>query len=135
MPDQLVAWLPSLNIAADPASYFDWGDVAAAMAPQDKFFRVKNLSTAFTASGITVTFSDPGGSEDISVYQFLSLDGRRFTASVALPALPPGSVSTILTLRAVIPARALNGVQTFHLNLNVAAWEATVWPTYVLSPV
>lgn len=135
MPDQLAVWLASLNAPADPTTFFDWGDVCPSMA-LDKFFRVKNLSAASTASGVTVTVSDPGGGdEDTSIYHYLSIDGLRFTASVAVPALPPQAVSPLLTLRAVIPTRAVGGTQPFQVNLNVASWDSTIWPSYSLTPV
>lgn len=136
MPDVLAVWLASINAAADPATFFDWGDVAASMAA-DKFFRVKNLSAASVAAGITISLSDPGGGgEDTSVYHYLSTDGRRFTASVVVPDLPPQGVSGVLTLRAVIPAAAVAGTQPFQVNLNVSSWTASAsWPAYALDPV
>jgi hypothetical protein len=135
MPDVLAVWLASINAAADPVTFFDWGNVANGMAV-DKFFRIKNLSTAFAATGITITLTDPGGgSEDTAIYHYLSTDGLRFTANVVVPNLPPQGVSDVLTLRAVIPARAVAGTQPFQVNLNVSAWGASAsWPAYALVP-
>ncbi len=140
MADVLALWLTAVeqpaavtNTGTD--SFLDWGGITPSSGA-DKFFRVKNLSSALTATGVTVTLSDPGtGTEDIARYHYLSLDGVVFTNIVSLGTLAPGGVSVPVTLRRVVPSTAdSSGTdQYFKLNLNVGSWEAPYLPVYVLA--
>ncbi len=140
MADVLALWLTALDQAANVTgtgvgSFLDWQDIAPSSGA-DKFFRVKNLSPALTATSVTVTLSDPGtGTEDIARYHYLSLDGVEFINTVSLGTLLPGGISAPVTLRRVTPSTAdATGVRQYvKLSLNVGSWTAPYLPVYVLA--
>lgn len=142
MADALAMWLtavdqPALVTDTGVGSFLDW-NVPTSVDPSsgaDKFFRVKNLSPALTAEGVTVSLVDPGtGTEDIARYHYLSTDNQVFTDTASLGTLLPGEVSVPVTLRRVTPSTAVGtgAAQYFVVHLNVSSWSASYLSSYVL---
>ncbi len=94
------------------------GDVPAGSSA-DTQFRVKNLSSVLTATGVQLTFTGSAAGE-----LWLSADGQRFAASVSIGNLRPGSASPIVTLRRVTPAAAAAGEHSATLQLLATSWTA-----------
>lgn len=109
----LSVWSASTN---SQLTTLDFGTVNPGSS-DDLTFRVKNLSSANTAQGVTVSLD---GTHAVRFY--LSTDGRRFAATATIGNLPPSAVSGLITLRRVIPSAASNGEQDCDLRLRVTAW-------------
>lgn len=80
--------------------FFDWGDVTPGQEMTQEF-RIKNLSTVETASGVSVGIlpSNPDVPPNPHSWLRMSLDGVAWDSVVVLPDLAPGVVSDPVTLR------------------------------------
>lgn len=114
--DILTAWAVD---ASGELLNVQFGTVRPASAA-DRTFRVKNLSTAYTAREVAVSVQDSAHADATDLY--LSLDGQTFTASVALGDLPPSATSPALTLRRVTPHDATGTVWN-SLVLTCGSWD------------
>lgn len=115
MANTLSFWHEYLDQAAD-ADTFAWGDVKR-RSSADLAFRVRNNSSVYTAVDVTLTLADEGttATPSVAAQHLLSTDKRRFTASVNLGDLYPGSVSDVVTLRRVTASDADLGTFSFNL--------------------
>lgn len=114
MSDTLALWSPTLAAAM---SVVDFGTVMAGSSG-DLSFRVKNLSSTYTAVAVVVSFTGTDGEQF-----YLSADQRRFTGTYALGNLPPSAVSRRLFVRRVTPSGADIGSYTCNLRLQAQSWK------------
>jgi hypothetical protein len=114
MTDSLTLWNPSLSVVVTSV---DLGTVMAGSSG-DWRFQVKNLSAVYRATNVAVSLY---GSDAEQFY--LSLDGYRFTASLALGDLPPRATSILLTLRRVTPSGVGLGAHTCNLRIQAQTWH------------
>ena len=123
MADTLEFWHPQFNerLALD---YFDWGRVVPGSSA-DRPFRLKNVSSTYTASDITVSVQEMntgGGSVSVAKQHYLSSDERFFSATVTVSGLAPQAVSDRLILRRVTSLDADPGEHDFQLLAHAATW-------------
>lgn len=121
--DVLAFWHPYRDEALTE-NYLPWGPVARGSSA-DKPVRVRNLSAAYTAVDVVVSVTEMGIAEPtrpVATQHLLSTDGRRFTATVHLGALPPGAVSGLITLRRVTAVDADLGDGDFQLLAHPTEW-------------
>ena len=121
--DQLAIWDPHLDVAI-PAATLDWGTVNRAESADLKF-RVKNLSTSYTANGISVGLDDQPSGIGLSLagQQLLSIDGLRFNSRISISALSPGQVSSPITLRRVLASTADLGTWSYRVVATPTSWS------------
>ena len=119
-PDRLVFWKPSTlsDLILDPADLDpgDGGDVTRGLT-YDKTFRIKNNSSALTATDITVSreiLTDNTPSVE-AMYSF-SYQGGAFAPTVVIPSLGPGALSDDITLRLEVDPAAINVARSPRLR-------------------
>lgn len=120
-PNRLAIWHPTSDAHVGGA-YFDWGN-APRGSSADRTFRVKNVSASLTAENPQViiealtdtTPSVPGQTT-------LSLDGLTFNASITLPNLAPGGLSSVCTVRRVTPSNAVLSVWAWRMVAQATSW-------------
>lgn len=111
---QLALW----EFGADTeVTYLDWG-TAPRRSSDDRRFRVKNLSTRYTAQQVKVEVSGEGSSQF-----YVSVDGINFAASVELGALAPMSVSATVWIRRVTPSTAPLETNQCDLTVSATSWS------------
>lgn len=113
MADTLAAWSPTSNLQL---TTLDFGSSPAGSSA-DLTFRVRNMSTLYTAQGVTVGLT---GTDATQCY--VSADGLTFIATVTLGDLLPSAVSGLLYLRRVTPTGSSTGAKTCNLHLQAASW-------------
>lgn len=121
--DRLDLWHPTLNqtLAVTPA-FLDWGNRPRGTSAT-KQFRIKNLSAALTANTITVGVEALTDASPTVVSQTtLSTDGTTFTPTVTIPAIPPGSVSGIITVKQDLLTTAVLSLWTQRLYASAGSW-------------
>jgi hypothetical protein len=121
--DCLEFWHPTRDQPADEAT-LDWG-VIARSSSADRLIRLRNLSTAYVASGVVVSVEELGVFEparSIAAQHLLSLDGRRFQSTVELGDLAPRAVGPPITVRRVTAPDADYGLGEYQLLAHPTAW-------------
>lgn len=121
--DYLAFWHPTRDEALNE-NYFPWGIVAPGSSA-DREFRVRNMSFNYTASGITISLTEIALEPpdlSVSAQHFLSKDGQRFTATIAIGSLGPRVVSPRYTLRRVTAPDADVAFGEFQLVATADAW-------------
>ena len=120
--DHLDFWQSDLDlrIAADT---MDWGDVPIS-STADKSFRIKNSSSTKVARMITITGSPATSPSSPSVAGFLlfSLDGVTWRSQITLGSIAPGSVSSEVMIRRVVPFNAMLSNWTPRVTATVERW-------------
>jgi len=106
-PDRLRVWHPTLDEALDDADadgpFFDFGDHAR-LDTATKTFRVKNISGTLTATSITVSLNVlTDASPALSTWMELSTDDVNYSTSLNISSLAPGSISSVIFVRAAAP--------------------------------
>lgn len=120
-PNRLAVWNPSTDVPIGGA-YLDWGD-SPRSSSDDVTFRVKNLSSTLTASDITLSCDAiTDGSPSVAGMHLLSLDGSTFTATVNIASLAPGAISSVVTMRRVLPSNAPLGKWALRTHAAAASW-------------
>lgn len=121
-PDRLVVWHPTLDEPVDGA-YFDWGD-SPRSSSEDRTFRVKNLSGSLTANNITVSFDAlTDGSPSVAGMHLVSDDGVNFAATESILSIGPGVISSVLTMRRVLPSNAPLGLWAPRVHAVADSWS------------
>jgi hypothetical protein len=119
--DRLAIWHPTSDAKAS-ASWFDWGD-APQSSSADKTFRVKNLSSTYTANDIDIYIQAlTPGSPSIAGMHTLSDDTVTFQPTLNVSSLSPGEISSVFTIRRVIPSDAQISVWSARLAADVNEW-------------
>lgn len=118
MPDSLALWPPAGNTALTAA---DFGAVPAGSS-SDVTFRVKNQSTLYTATTVTVAVHNADGSEAVDFYLGYAAGGA-LTGLLSLGTLPPSAISALLVLRRITRSGAALGAGTCNLVLTAASWN------------
>lgn len=124
MADVLAFWHPT-NDEALPATWFDWGTVARGSS-DDTSFRIRNMSTLYDATDVTVSLLAFGvpGSPAAETQHYLSTDQYVFTASVTLSDLAAATTSIRIWLRRVTPSTATTGGGFgFQIRALAASWS------------
>jgi hypothetical protein len=124
LEDCLAFWHPSLDEEVSD-DYLDWGAVARASSA-DRVVRVRNMSTDYTAVGVTVAVQAPPDDTAVpgtAVQHLLSADGDTFAATAELGDLDPLQTSGPLALRRVTAPDANAGPGRFVLVAGPAAWS------------
>jgi hypothetical protein len=120
--DRVEFWHPTLDQRVDPAR-FDWGN-AQRNSSADVTFRVKNLSSSLTANNVVLSFDAlTNTSPSVPAQQYVSDDGTNFFATRTIPALAPGAISGVYTLRRVTPVDAVLSLWWARLLANVTTWS------------
>ena len=118
----LALWHPTSN-AEVTGAYFDWGNVARS-TNATRTFRVKNVSSALTASGITVGFEAlTPGSPSIVASHTLSTDNITFTPSISISNLAAGAISPVLYLKRSNPSDDQLGARAGRLIVLATAFS------------
>ena len=116
--DRLQMWHPTLDQPLRIAD-MDMGDVPAGGTPVVKTFRVKNMSTSYTAIGITVARdvatdgTSPGGVDTYTDFFKVSPDGTTWSNSFSISDLPSGTISPVLYCRLAAPVNAFGTFDPF----------------------
>ena len=119
--DRLELWHPTLDERLG-ASALDWGNVPRGSSA-DQTFRVKNVSTTLTASGITVSLEAPTDTTpSVPGQHLLSYSGGAFAATAAVGNLAPGAISGVVALRRVVAANAGLGVWAARVIADATTW-------------
>lgn len=122
--DRLEFWHPTLNqsLNATPA-WFDWGNRPRSTSAT-KQFRIKNLSTILTASGITVGVEALTDASPTFVSQHtFSLDGgSTFSPTVTISSLSPGQFSPVITVKQDLSASAALSLWAQRFYANAGSW-------------
>lgn len=119
--DRVRLWHPTLDQPVGPA-YFDWGNRPRSSAAT-KQFRVKNTSSALTASGVLVSAEALTDATPTVVSQTsFSLNGGPFGGTQLLDPLPPGATSPILTVKQNLGADASLGTWAQRYFARVGSW-------------
>lgn len=121
-PNRLAIWNPALDEPIGGA-YFDWGD-SPRSSSADRTFRVKNLSGSLTANNITVSFDAlTDGAPAVAGMHLVSDDGTTFAATELIASLAPGAISSVLTLRRVLPSNAPLGLWAPRIHAVADTWS------------
>lgn len=119
--DRLELWHPTLDERLG-ASALDWGNVPRGSSA-DRTFRVKNVSTTLTASGITVSLEAlTDTTPSVPGQHLLSYSGGAFAATAAVGNLAPGAISGVVALRRVVAANAGLGVWAARVIADATTW-------------
>lgn len=120
-PDRLCFWHPTLDQEIGGA-YFDWGDIVqGTTATRD--FRIKNISSTYTANSVTVTMDCPSDTSPTVLSQHtVSPDGISFGSSASAGTLAPGVISSTMTLKRDISASAVLSLWTMRLRASASSW-------------
>lgn len=119
--NRLAIWHPSLNQRIGGAD-LDWGD-APRSSSANRTFRVKNLSAALTAASPLLGFDALTDTvPSVPGQHTLALDGLNFFSQVTLPALAPGAISSVVTVRRVTPADAALSLWDVRMIATASSW-------------
>jgi hypothetical protein len=121
--DTLDFWHPRQDRKV-PDDWFEWGVVARGSSA-DKQFRVRNLSSHYTAVDVIVSLDQLGIHDpalEVDVQHLLSRDGRSYFATVNIGNLIPRAVSPLITLRRVTSRDADEGPGEFQLSAAATDW-------------
>ncbi len=111
--DKLTVW----GFAVDAQiAEFSLGD-APKRSSADWRFKVKNLSSTYTANDVTVHLDGPDAWQLL-----LSLDGTTWTASVDLGTVAATAVTAPIWLRRVTPSTAGTGPATATMRVHADSW-------------
>jgi hypothetical protein len=120
--DRLEVWHPTTDQALNvtPAAQ-DMGDVAQS-ATATQSFRIKNLSSTFTANSITVgteAITDTGRLSELSV----NINGGAFASTASISSLAPGAISQELIVRFVAGASSTLGLASERVYADASSWS------------
>lgn len=119
--DRLLVWHPTLDERVSPA-WFDWGDVPR-NSSDTRQFRIKNMSTAKTATNVRVAMEVlTNQNPSVPGQHAISLNGGSYTAQQTISTLAPRAISNVLTLRRTTPANAQLGVGAFRVFSEASSW-------------
>lgn len=113
MSDVLSVWAMDSDSALATISWQD----APPGSSDDQRFRIKNLSTIYTAYEIKLSVVGVGADQ-----HWLSADGLSFYPTLLLGNLRPGAVSRAVTLRRVTPVATAVGAYTAAFRSQAAYW-------------
>lgn len=102
-PERIEFWQPAADSILDKAG-LDFGDMALG-STKTKTFRVKNLSTTKTATGVVISANNlSGGTANDAMITGLefSLDGTTWETSVTIPSIAPEAISGVVTIRRTV---------------------------------
>lgn len=103
---RLELWHPTLDQKIS-VNALDWG-FCPRSSTDEVSFRVKNVDTLLTATGVTVsTAALTDTTPSVPAQHYVSLDGSLWEADLTIPAIPPLGVSQRLYLRRVTPSNAV----------------------------
>lgn len=123
--DRLELWHPTLDQPlSDTPAYFDYGDVSRGTGALERDFRIKNLSTALTASSITVGVEalTDGSPSYVSQTEF-RYNGGAYGPTAILGALGPGGISAPFTAKLdTVPTAAL-GLWAQRYYAQAGSWS------------
>ncbi len=120
--DRLSFRLPGSD-AEIGGNFFDWGNVPRGSSADLKF-RIKNLSSALTAVGVSLyPEALTAGVPSVAGMMLLSVGGSSFMSSLDLGDLAPGEISDIITVRRNVPASASVSVWSARLVADVDEWR------------
>jgi hypothetical protein len=111
-------WHPTLDQPL-AANDLNWGDTPRGSSA-DKTFRVKNCSATKTANSIVLKLWNPSSATWTTppeLLMVLSSDGTNFAATQSVGSLSPGSISSVFTVRRIVPDA-----------YAVGPWQPSVWP-------
>lgn len=116
MADMLALWgeQRSARIAR-----IDFGAVPA-RSSSDIRFRVKNLSSQYTAKQTVVSVEDV--TAGAAAQLLLSLDGVNFAATVDLGDIPAAGISPVVTLRRTTEENALIAAHESTIRVHATSW-------------
>lgn len=122
----LAFWHPTDN-AELTETYLPAGNVAAGSST-DVRLRVKNTSTDYTASDVTVAVAGPAdpAAADGSPMHLLSVDADTFTPSVPVGDLAAGQVSDPVTVRRTTAPDAAAQTYAYTLTATAGGWQPAV---------
>ncbi len=106
-------------------NYLSWGEVALSSS-EDRFFRLRNMSFAYSALDVTVSIEEMGIAEparSVAAQHFLSLDGRRFTATIPVGGSGPRNITEVLIVRRVVAPDADLGFGDVQLRAHADDWR------------
>lgn len=118
--DRLEIWHPTLDQRLTGA-YFDYGNVPRG-STEDRTFRVKNLSSVYTANSVNVAFDALTDGSPSVPGQFTVSQGGSFAAQQTLSSIAPGAISPVLTVRRITPTNAQLSLWTFRIKATAASW-------------
>lgn len=119
---RLAIWHPTLDQHVTGA-YFDWGN-APRSSSADRPFRIKNLSPTLTANDINISVdATTDTTPSVPAQHLLSTDAATFTGAIAVSTLPPGGISSVLTLRRNTPSNATLSVWAVRLLAQATSWS------------
>jgi hypothetical protein len=122
-PDRLELWHPTVDAPlSNYPAWFDWGDIVQGVSTT-RAFRVKNMSSTFLATGVTVSFSalTDSSSAFTNAHTF-SLDNTTFSSTASISAIAAGSISS--TVYAKFAATSTQPISVWAGNVKAAA---TTW--------
>lgn len=118
--DRLEFWHPTLDQRA-PAINFDLGDVPRGTTT-DKQFRIKNLSDTLTANGIVLSADSlTDTTPSFEAMHTFSTTGT-YTGTLNIGTLSPGQISSVVTVRQVVPIGAQLSKWTTRLRAEPTSW-------------
>lgn len=121
--DRLEFWHPTLDqpLSATPA-FFDWGDRPRS-TEVIRQVRVKNLSSALTASTITVGIQAlTDTSPTVTSQHTFAYNGGAYSATCAIASLAPGEISQSIDVRQTILATAVLGLWAQRIYADAGGW-------------
>jgi hypothetical protein len=120
-PDRLVLWDSTLDQPLTGSS-LDMGDVQRS-ASATKTFRVKNLSATLTAQSISLSFNAlTDGTPSVAASLQASSDGSTFSSTLNIGDLAPGAISSVLTIKLVLPSNAPIGLWSPRISAVAGSW-------------
>ena len=120
--NRLEIWHPTLSQRVGGA-YFDWGN-AQRSSVEDRQFRVKNLSSTFTANGVNLSFDTlTDTTPSVPAQHLLSSDGINFSSTLNIGTLAPGALSSPITVRRSIPSNATLSLWQARIRAVAASWS------------
>lgn len=120
--ERVAFWHPSLDVRL-PSDGFDWGDVPRGTSA-DKTFRIKNLSSALTATELEVYVEELNNiAPSLTGMHSFSVDGgATFQSRLTIPPLAPGATTAPIILRRVVPTNALISTWSARVVADVYSW-------------
>lgn len=118
----LAMWHPHQDRRILPR-FLDWGSVIVSSSG-DKSFRIKNMSAAHTAYGVTIRLDDPlWQPTPFPEQQFLfSTDRIGWYPEIEFSAISPGAASPRIYVRRVTPINAALLGKTVRISCDVGTW-------------
>lgn len=119
-PDRLALWHPTLDQALD-GDALNWGDIARSTTA-DLTFRIKNLSSAYTANSVLVSMEALNDTSPTQVSQHTFSQGSGFATTQTLTSIAPSSISPVMTVRRTTSASATLSIWAQRVLAVAASW-------------